>query len=93
MLLGVLGLFAIATMVFSGTKMHDIDGIHSVLLTKDVRGAATLIHLNARLLDTSRLSHGIIVEDDPTRIETASEFSVFQCRDGNGQMRTDPACD
>jgi HAMP domain-containing protein len=63
-LLGLLGLFVVATLIFTASRMHHIDDTYSVLLAKDAKGPVMVIRLNTRLIDTGRLMYMIIAENE-----------------------------
>jgi methyl-accepting chemotaxis protein len=67
-LLGVLGLFVLATSVFSASKMHEIDSTYSALLGKDAKGAVVMTRINLRLVDTARLMYKLIAESDVAKM-------------------------
>ncbi|MDR3437507.1 MCP four helix bundle domain-containing protein, partial [Telmatospirillum sp.] len=75
-LLCLLGLFALATTVFSASRMHAIDGTYSRLLTKDAKGAVTVARLNARQIETGRLVYRLIAEDDPIKMQEVDKDIV-----------------
>jgi methyl-accepting chemotaxis protein len=66
-LLGLLGLFALATTVFSASRMHAIDGTYSRLLTMDAKGAVIIARLNSRQIETGRLVYRLIAQNDTTK--------------------------
>jgi len=66
-LLGLLGLFVLATALFTALKMQEIEDTYAALLTKDAKGTLELQHLNSRLLDTGRLVRMIMSERDPAQ--------------------------
>jgi methyl-accepting chemotaxis protein len=69
LLLCLLGLFALATTVFSAGKMHSIEDTYSALLTKDAKGELEMQRITARLLDTGRLMYRLMAESDLTRMQ------------------------
>ncbi|PKU24500.1 hypothetical protein CWS72_11690, partial [Telmatospirillum siberiense] len=92
-LLAILGLFVVAATVFMAGKMYGIDATYSVLLTKDAKGAVTMMRLNSRVLDTSRLMYLLIAENDTAKMspitkeldETAGTFRKYVA-DGKLQL-------
>ncbi|WP_158240823.1 HAMP domain-containing protein, partial [Telmatospirillum siberiense] len=70
MLLGLLGLFILATVVFTASRMQRIDDLYSALLTKDAKGVVLVGRLNTRLLDTGRLMYMMIAESDQEKMRT-----------------------
>jgi methyl-accepting chemotaxis protein len=68
-LLGLLGLFVLASMAVTAGRMHHISDTYSALLSRDAKGPVIVIRLNARLLDTGRLMYMIIAEPDLPKIQ------------------------
>jgi len=66
-LLGLLGLFVLATAAFTAVKMQQIEDTYAALLGNDAKGTLELQHLNSRLLDTGRLVRMIMSESEPAQ--------------------------
>jgi methyl-accepting chemotaxis protein len=68
-LLAILGLFALATTVFTTAKMHHIGEAYTALLDKDAKGAVLAMKFNARLMDTGRLMYMLVAETETAKMQ------------------------
>jgi methyl-accepting chemotaxis protein len=78
-LLGLLGLFVLASTVFSAVKMQSIENSYSALLAKDAKGAVMATRMNTRLLDTGRLMYMLIAETDLAKMQAIDKEIGATC--------------